>query len=400
MDDYQDLTVSVTGNTQSRVNMISEGTTYDAININSTGGIYAYSDGPINIQSNNSANGIKIGTDISNIPIYIGTPSNTTTVYGNLDVKGVTTTVESVTVTIKDNILIVNNAPSGTADGGLAIKRYQSANDSSYGDVIADIPDHSGIVQSSNNTITTVHLSLDASNVDNYYAGWWIKITGGTGENQVRRIRSYSGSTRIAIIYSTVDQNGILDNPIPQEGLDFSTIPDVTSTYSLYPCEFVMLIWDESRDEFAFVCSNQNPSDNTSIVHYSDLHANDIIANNVTLNTINGSDADITTYVTLNNNSTAPVTISGFPKKYGVYQVFVKPSSESDTTRTHAIFTICRVNVSNIPGTVIRIISVKGVYNDQLDIQWPNDSLPQLLYRPYPNGISGSTTFKLKIVSL
>ena len=401
--DYQDLNISVSGNTNSRVNITSSGITNDAIKLSTTsitGGIYLTANGTVRIESADVNNGVQIATNTSNIPIYIGTPSSTTTIYGNLDVKGVTTSVESTVVTINDNMIVVNNAPSGTADGGLAIKRYQSANDSSYGDVILDNPDHSGTIQAGDNTTTTVHLSLDASNLDNYYAGWWIKITGGSGENQVRRIRSYTGSTRIATIYSTADQHGILGNPIPTEGLNFSTIPDTTSTYSLYPCEFVMLIWDESHDEFAFVCSNQNPSDNTSIVHYSDIHANDIIANNVILNTINGSDADVTAYVTLNNNSTTPVTITGFPKKYGVYQVFVKPSSESDTSRTHAIFTIGRVNATNIPGTVIRIISVKGVYNDQLDIQWPNDSLPQLLYRPYPNGISGSTVFKLKIVSL
>ena len=78
--------------------------------------------------------------------------------------------------------------------------------------------------------------------------------------------------------------------------------------------------------------------------------------------------------------------------------VFVKPVN--DDSRTHAIFTIGRVDAINIPGSVIRLLSVKGVYNDQLDIQWPANSLPQLLYRPYPNGIGGTTDFKLKITSL
>jgi hypothetical protein len=319
-------------------------------------------------------------------------------VYGNLDVKGVTTTIESTVVTINDNIVVVNNAPSGTTNGGLAVKRYQSANDGGFGDVVLDTPDSTGTVQTGSNTVNTVHLAPTANNTDNYYAGWWIKITGGTGQDQVRRIKSYNGSTKVATLYDTNDQTGVLANPIPVEGMDFSTIPDNTSTYSLHPCEFVMMIWDETNDEFAFVCSGQDPSSNPEIVHYSDLHLNDLIANNVTLNTINGSVADITLFVTLNNNSTTPVTITGFPRTYGVYMVFIKPVN--DTTRTHAIFTIGRVDAVNIPGTVIRIMSVKGVYNDQLDIQWPMNSLPQLLYRPYPNGISGTTDFQLKVVSL
>lgn len=399
--DNQDLNISVTGNTNSRVNITSTGKSNDAIRLDATsvsGGIYMTANGKIQLESNDLSNGIQIATNTSSIPVYIGTANSTTTIYGNLDVKGITTTIESTVVTVEDNIMVVNNAPSGTSDGGLAIKRYQSANDSASGDVVLDSADHSGQVQSGSNTVTTVHLSLSASSVNDYYNGWWIKITSGTGANQVRRIRSYNGSTRVATIYSTADQTGILGNPQPIEGLDFTTTPDNTSNYSLYPCEYVMMIWDEINNEFSFVCSNQDPSTNTSIVHYSDLHINDLIAADITVNTINGSEADVTVFVTLNNNSTTPVTISGFPRMYGVYLVFIKP--RYDTGRTHSIFMIGRVDGVSIPGTVVRLISVKGLHNDQLDIQWPNDDYPQLLYRPFPNGIGGSTEYKLKIVSL
>jgi hypothetical protein len=397
----QDLNVTVTGNTNSRVNISSSGTSNQAIRLNATnvsGGIYMTANGVIQLESSSLSGGIQIATNTSNVPVYIGTTNSTTTIYGNLDVKGVTTTIESTVVTIDDNMIIVNNAPSGTSDGGLAIKRYQSANNSASGDVVSDSPDHSGQVQSNSNTSTTVQLSMSANNTDDYYNGWWIKLTSGTGAGQVRRIRSYVGSTRIATIYSTTDQTGVLGNPEPIEGLDFLTIPDNTSNYSLYPCEYVMMIWDEVQNEFAFVCSNKDPATTTSIVHYSDLHINDLIAADININTINGSDADVTTYITLNNNSTTAVTITGFPKTYGVYLVFVKP--RSDTSRTHGIFMIGRVDGTGIPGTVVRLISVKGMHNDQLDIQWPNDALPQLLYRPFPNGINGSTEYKLKIVSL
>ena len=400
-DDNQDLNISVTGNTDSKVNITSSGTNNNAITLNSTnasGGIYLTAGGPVRLESSNLSEGIQIATNTPNTPVYIGTTNSTTTIYGNLDVKGVTSTIESTVVTINDNIIVVNNAPSSTSNGGLAVKRYQSANDSASGDVVIDTPDHSGQIQSNSNTLTSVHLSTTASNVDDYYNGWWIKITSGTGSGQVRRIKSYTGSTRTATIYSTSDQISILGNPTPIEGLDFTTIPDSTSGYSLYPCEYVMMIWDESENEFAFICSSNDPTTNPNLIHYSDLHINNLVASDITVNTINGSQADVTTYVTLNNNSTTPVTISDFPSMYGVYLVFVKPNI--DTARTNAIFMIGKVDGIGIPGTVVRIISVKGLHNDQLDIQWPNDALPQLLYRPYPNGIGGSTQYKLKIVSL
>jgi len=399
--DYQDLNISVTGNTNSRVNITSSGTGNDAINLTTTnvsGGINMSAAGKIQLESADLVNGVQIATATPNTPIYIGTSNSTTTIYGNLDVKGVTTTVESTVVTINDNIITVNNAPSNTSNGGLAVKRYQSANDSAFGDVVADIPDESGTIQNTGNTTTTIHLSSGASGINDYYNGWWIKVTSGTGAGQVRRIKSYNGPTRIATIYSTSDQTGILGNPIPVEGMDLSTILDNTSNYSLYPCEFVMMIWDESANEFAFICSSKTPGETTSIVHYSDLHLNNLIANDLTVNTINGSNADVTTYVTLNNNSTTPVTITDFPNTYGVFLVFVKPNT--DTARTNAIFMIGKVDGTGIPGTVIRLISVRGLHNDQLDVQWPNDTLPQLLYRPYPNGIGGTTQYKLKIISL
>jgi len=399
--DNQDLTISVTGNTNSKVNIVSSGTGSDAIKLHSqSGGMFLSANSKMQFESADTTNGIQIATSTPNVPVFIGTSDSTTTIYGNLDVKGVTSTIESSVVTINDNIIIVNNAPSSTADGGLAIKRYQSANDTGYGDVVNSTFEVSGSVQNGDNSYTTIHFDSNASDVNNYYAGWWVKISGGTGQNQVRRIRSYIGNTRIATIYSTDDQTGILNNPTPTEGMNFSTIPDSTSLYELYECHFVMMIWDESHDEFSFVCSNQNPSDNTSIAHYSDVHANDITGNALTINSINGSVADIITTVVLNNNSMSPVSIIDFPSTYGIYTVYVRPLNDNDSSRAHAIFTIGRVDAVNLPGTVVRFISAKGVYNDQLDMQWPINSKPQLMYRPYPNGVNGTTTFKIKIVSL
>ena len=397
--DNQDLTISVTGNTDSKVNILSSGTSNTAININSqNGGLFLTANNKVQIESVDTTDGVQIATFTPNIPVFIGTSDSTTIIYGNLDVKGVTTTIQSTVVTIDDNIITVNNAPNSTADGGLAIKRYQSANDTGTGDVVNSSFEVSGFVQNGSNTNVTIHLDLNASNVDNYYAGWWVKISDGTGKNQVRRIRSYIGGTRIATIYSNLDQTGVLNNPTPIEGMNFSTIPDSTSIYELYECHFVMMIWDESHDEFSFVCSNQNPSEHNSIAHYSDIHANDIIGNALTINSINGGIADVITTIVLNNNSMTPVTITDFPSTYGIYTVYVKPLN--DNSRAHAIFSIGRVDAINLPGTVVRFISAKGVYNDQLDIQWPVNGKPQLMYRPYPNGVSGTTTFKIKIVSL
>ena len=394
-DDYQDLTVSVTGNTNSRVNIISEGTSNQSIHIYSTGGVYAHSDGPINIQSTNILNGIQIGTQVSNIPVQIGTENSQTTIFGNLDVRGTTTTIDSVNVTIKDNITIVNNGPSGTANGGLGIKRWQPANNTGIGDVVVDTPDETGFLNNTN-TVTSVMLPYTANLNNDYYKDWWIRIMSGTGANQVRKIKSYDGSTKIAVIYSTNDQTdeNVLNNPTPVEGMDFLTVPDNTSEYALFPCGYEFMIWNEFSNQFEFGCSPN--ATNNSLSHYANLQVNNLTANNVNATTINNSTADVIDLVTLTNNSTTPVPITGFTKNYGVYMVMVEPLI---STGAYALFSIGRNSFSGNPGVVARITSVKGVNSEQLDMQWPADDVPYLYYRP-SKGINGTSQYRLKIVSI
>lgn len=394
--DHQDLNVTVTGNTNSKVNIASSGTGYNAVNISTSssgGGVYVGASGAVQLESNDPINGVKIATGTPNTPVSIGTPNSVTTIYGDLEVKGTTTAVESTVVTINDNIIVVNNAPGGSSDGGLAVKRYQFANDSGHGDVVADTPDETGTAGGGGNSVTTINLGPGTNGTDDYYSGWWVKITSGTGAGQVRRIRSYNGNTKIATVYDTLDAPS-LGTPI--QGMDFSTVPDATSNYSLFPCHFVMNIWDEYNNEWAFVCSNKDPTvEPVNKAHYSNLHVDGLVANSVSTNTINGSQADITITMTLTNNTMTPVTIPNFPKTYGVYTIHVRPTS--DTLRTHAIFMIGRVNISSIPGTITRIISVKGSHGDQLDMQWPANEAPQLMYRPFPNGLGGTTDYTLKV---
>jgi hypothetical protein len=400
--DHQDLTISVTGNTNSKVVIDSSGTSQQAIlfQTGNSGGVFVNASGPVNIQSSDNGYGINIGS-LNTVPITIGTNMSTTTIKGNLVVNGTTTTVESNVVTIDDNIITVNNAPLGTSDGGLAIKRYQEANDNNNGDVVQDVPEFTGTVQAA--TTTTITFSTDASNVENFYNGYWIKITGGEGMNQVRRIKSYSGSTRVATIYDDSDQvRDEFNNPIrPIEGMNFTTTPlAFNSTYALYPCQFVMSIWDESADEFALVCSSSSANETANIAHYADLHLNNLTSNGIYTNYINDLVADTATTLQLNDGTSDPVSISGLGNNYGIYLVFVKPLSNG--YRSHGIFMLGRVNESSTPGTVVRIISVKGTQYDQLDMQWPANSPPQLLYRKPPLGgtMGAYTSFRIKLVTL
>ncbi len=127
---------------------------------------------------------------------------------GNLTVSGTTTTVNSTTLTIADNAIVLNTAPSGMGiDSGMVMKRYQVANDAGTGDIVNETPTATFTIESAIST-TQFGLPASASSVDNYYTGWWIKITSGTNTNNVRKITGYVGSTRIVTLASAMTTTG------------------------------------------------------------------------------------------------------------------------------------------------------------------------------------------------
>ena len=167
-----------------------------------------------------------------------------TTITGNLTVNGQTTSVVSTNTVIGDNILVLNSGPTGSKDAGFIVQRQQSDNDSGSGDVVTDtnstpdtLPSQTGM------TNVQIKLNTSASAVDNYYTNWWIKITSGFSNNQVRKITGYIGSTRVATISSAwTTQN-----------------PSIGDNVLLYNKPYVGLVYNEIRDRFEFGGTVQDP---------------------------------------------------------------------------------------------------------------------------------------------
>lgn len=422
----QNLTICVNGTSANSLVLCSQGMGSQAIQLNSTGtsgGIFATAAGSISINTSDSTNGIKIGTSTT-VPVMIGTLNSTTTIMGNLDVRGTTTTVESTVVQITDNIIEINNGPTGTSDGGIATKRYQPANNNCIGDVVQDTPDYHGSVVSA--TTTTITLSTTQSTMGGIptsvpnLAGWWIKIVTGIGACECRRIKSNSGA--ILQIFTSADQTtpgGLIYNTIPHEGLDWNAadstgisgaIPDSTSTYALYPCEWIISMWDSTANRFILCCSPMiSASSAPPIAHYVDLQINNLIANNITATSINGVSADTQITFSLADNSTALYELSptnvgsvSFPYSYGIYIVMIRPKVATQI-RASGIFLIGSLGGSSC-GQVVRIISVKGTSGDQLDMSWPVaggsfTGYPTVFYRPAP-GTSTTTVYTIKVIAV
>lgn len=406
----QNLNLILSGSTASQILIQSAGTAVNALQLQTTtsgGGIQVVAQGKIDIQTTDNVNGINIGTVQSGL-VNIGKSGTSTTIFGNLDVKGLTTMVESTISTYTDNVLIVNNGPTAISDGGLGVKRYQSANNTSLGQVVNPVGGNpigyeTGTAQAgSANTIT---LASGANTTDNFYNGSWFILNSGTGLGQVRQIKSYIGSTKVATIYGTADQTGILGNPVPTEGLDFATNPDATSVYSIYPTTYAMSIWHEATNEFAYVYATLDTQAQVGYNYtggttgnYANLHVNNLTATSISAPTINNTTTDLVFTVSLDDNATTPVNLAGLVNNYGIYIVLVRPTTAS-SSRPAAIFIIGRINAA-VTGTSNRLLSNKGTTGSaQLDIQWNASALPQIVYRANP-GVVGTTSYTLRCITV
>lgn len=252
-------------NAAGQVLLQSTGTSATAIRLNSTaGGIDLSATGVVNITTTNTANGITIGTGTATVPITIGTIGSLTTIQGDLLVKGSTTTVNSITLTFDDNVVILNagNQASGF-DAGLAIRRYQipqgtlTANPA--GSIIDDIFGpiaESGAFQAGCATPGTLVLSQYASDTNDWYKGWWLVVTSGSGANQVVRIKSYVGSTKTATIYVASDNvtppPGPTTETVFSDGVNMTVAPAAADTYSFYNSGYPATYYNSVTGKWTF----------------------------------------------------------------------------------------------------------------------------------------------------
>jgi hypothetical protein len=182
-----------------------------------------------------------------------------TTILGNLYVEGTYTYVNTQTINVEDNTLVINAGPAGSRDAGVLIHRDGI-------DVTADIAVTSGtLVGLEGVTGTSITFGSSHSQDNNYYRGWWVKLNGGNGYAQ---IDSYSSSTNVAVL-STVG-NTLTSGNLTETG------------FSLYNRSYLAQYYDTDSDEirFGYVADAQDPKidlDNND--NYAELRLNKLYAN-------------------------------------------------------------------------------------------------------------------------
>jgi hypothetical protein len=428
--DAQDLTIALTGSSDSSVAITSSGTGVDAIKLfTSAGGVDLSSFGGITIDSLDVSNGIKIAT-VSSGPVVIGTANSTTTIAGDLVVSGTNTIINTQTLTVEDNVIAINSGAGELgADGGIIIRRYQTANDDGSGDVVQDTGAGAiaGVFQAGSAIPGTLVLAADSSSVDGFYIGFWIKFTV-AAVVYTRRIKSYTGATQTATIYTTGEA----------DGLDLSEAPSAAGTYTLYNSGYIATFYREADDRWniAYTSLAPRPIDDSgtsmfSVQRYSamdvgsvTIQANEVAADsllnvNVINETtpdsgvtvegvlikdglVNGSLPDATEVVSLLDNSTAAVDIlnSGTAGSYMILVTAVQggdPLSTQDNG-AHATFV---ASSSGIGGGVTRLSASLGSDGQRIDITWGTGQKIKLRHAPaFIGGSGASVMYRVKLISV
>lgn len=299
--------------TSGQILLEADGNIADAIRITAdngtAGGIDIDATGLIEIDTTSTGSGINIATNTAGVPVVIGTSTSLTTIQGDFIVQGTTTTINTETLTVEDNMILVNagNGELGI-DSGMVVRRFQTPNDAGTGDV-ANSPtpvQESGAFQAGSATPDTLVIDAHASDTDDFYNGWWIKVTSGTGIDQIRRIKDYVGSTKTATIYVTADNTSGDSGPAFTDGLDLTIAPADGDTYRLYSSPFVTSYYDESEDTWNIANVAQTPDDisatgtSTAVIQqYQQTHTGAVDVHHQIYNNVDGSASGTTITFTL-----------------------------------------------------------------------------------------------------
>ena len=360
--------------------------------------------------------GVGANVNVGGIMVIAGS----TTINGDLFVRGTRTEVNTTVLSTRDNVILVNSGPSGSASSGLASKRYQFANDNGEGDVVnGDAAEHTGTAQGG--TATTITLATSANATDDWYNGAWIVIGG-----QVRRINTYVGASRTATIYTTADQATLDPVPSPAEGMDFTTPPAAGVPYSIFSSQYVVTVYDEVEGEYTMGTTAVNPVGDAVVtvrnrlkIHAGELKLSeklhvDTIDNytagagttiegvlmkdteitGVTL--INGSKPDVTAVVELvDDDNTAVAPLPG-TQTSGAYMVLV---ADVNNTGTAATFLVS--GSTSRGGSVMRATNTTGANGEHLTIVWRQNEVPSLRFIDLPANATGALyRYAVKILAV
>jgi trimeric autotransporter adhesin len=289
-----------------------------------------------------------------------------TLINGNLTVNGTTVSVNSTTVNINDNIIILNSGPSGVADGGLLINRYQITNNAGTGDVVSDTIAFTGTVQTGTSTSVVV-LPSGASAIDGFYNNYWIKITSGTANNNVRQITGYVGATKTATLNSVLT----------------ATPTANTDTFNLYGNVYITNYFKESTNEYTISFTNSTPGSIITDTNYanlriSNLTGNLVSASNLVITNATISNFTLPTNVTFSNLLSTNSTLTNLINTNQTVSNLLS-TNNTLTNLLNTNQTVTNLLNTNLIGTNQTVINLLSTNNTLTNLIVTNNTLTNLL---------------------
>jgi len=296
-----------------------------------------------------------------NIILDTGSSVGTVTITGNLDVKGTTTTVESSTVTVQDNILQLNYGQTG--DGISSALGYQSGIRIERGTrSAAQLIFSEQIHHYDSITGTDVNGTFVLNTVDGTLSGLALRtITTTTGADLIFDLQNSSRILRVANSpdYGTnvlAEANAGNTNGIPnvQFVYDYvaasNGVANVTNIhYPTYGIQQTSIYATSNTLDFTVGASLKLQISSSGLA----VEKLSLSGNTITTTTTNlvlsaqSNNVEINAVLNLDNQSTTPVAVSGTTKMYtkssegagrtGIYFVNSTPNSDELVSKNRAL---------------------------------------------------------------
>ena len=265
---------------------------------------------------------------------------------GDLYVSGTTTYVNTQTIDLADNTLVLNAGPAGSRDAGLLIHR-------DIQDVIADGSVTSGSLASIEQTSFTLGGSFTGN-----YVGWWLRTTDGSAQ-----VSTYNGTS------GTFATSG---NTLPLSPTDLN--------FNLYSKSYVGSFYDESADEYvlAYISDATDPKVDLSVNQYTNLRLNTLLANTaVSTASLHVTGGATIANLALSSSSLSDATISNLTVTNStVSSMFVTNSNVTNGTISNLVSTDSTVsNLTLTSGTISSmLVTNSNVTNSTLSNLVSSDS--------------------------
>jgi len=307
--------------------------------------------------------------DVDGVAIRLGTSGSTTTIPGSLVVQGTTSTIDTVNLTVKDNLICLNELPNAMGkDSGVLMTRYST-------DVATGTADATDTISSAV-SVGAVTIPLTTGGA---YTGYYLKI--GT---DVVRITAVSG-------------NNMTVSPALASGYAIST------AVSLYKKASVATIWDESSRQFR-LCYTNALSTSANIAdpalgatgEYADLHLKNLYIEG----TVQGGGLSSST-IAVPDNATSSAGYVQLPNlaTRGCYQIFIQSSS---STGSAAIVFVSKTQASDTSAALFSLVQSAAASgsDEQVAVQWLANEAPSLYHSTTKTGGTGATIdYTYKVVT-